>query len=266
VTVDEVIATVRALPDKSCALDPLPTAQLKAVVDIVAPFMTELFNRSLSSGSVPEVFKSAYIRPTPRLKKTDMDPADVRSYRPISNLPVVSKILERLVARQLLAHFNKSSLLPRLQSAYRAFHLTETAVLKVLSDVLLAIDAGDLSALVLLDLSAAFDTVDHDILFRRLQTLYGLSGSVLLWVRSYLVPRYQSVRTGSTSSFPTLIMCGVPQRSVLGPILFLLFTADLIQLIQDHGLRRHLFADDTQIYGFCRPSASLFTGAAEGHH
>ena len=192
-TVDEVIATVRALPDKSCVLDPLPTAQLKAVVDIVAPFVTELFNRSLSSGSVPEVFKSAYI--TPRLKKTDMDPADVRSYRPISNLPVVSKLLERLVARQLLAHLNKCSLLPRLQSAYRAFHSTETAVLKVLSDMLLAIDAGDLSALVLLDLSAAFDTVDHDILIRRLQTSYGLSGSVLLWVRSYLVPRYQSVRT-----------------------------------------------------------------------
>jgi len=212
--------------------------------------MTELFNRSLSSGSVQEVFKSAYI--TPRLKKTDMDPADVRSYRPISNLPVVmSKLLERLVARQLLAHLNKSGLLPRLQSAYRAFHSTETAVLKVLSDMLLAIDAGDLSALVLLD------TVDHDILIRRLQTSYGLSGSVLLWVRSYLVPRYQSVRTGSTSSSPTLIMCGVPQGSVLGPILFLLYTADLIQLIQDHGLRPHLFADDTQIYGFCRQSASL---------
>ena len=160
--------------------------------------MTELFNRSLSSVSVPEVFKSTYI--TSPLKKTDMDPADVRSYRPISNLPVVSKLLERLVARRLLAHLNKSSLLPLLQSAYCALHSTETAVLKVLSDILLATDAGDLSALVLLDLSAAFDTVDHDILIRRLQTSYGLSGSVLLWVQSYLVPRYQSVRTGSTSS------------------------------------------------------------------
>ena len=120
VTVDDVIATVRALPDKSCALDPLSTAQLKAVVDIIAPFMVELFNRSLSSGSVPVAFKSAYI--TPRLKKSDMDPADVRSYRPISNLSVLSKLLERLVARQLLAHLNKFGLLPRLQSAYRACH------------------------------------------------------------------------------------------------------------------------------------------------
>ena len=79
---------------------------------------------------------------------------------------------------------------------------------------------GTNTGLVLLDLSAAFDMVDHDILIRRLQTSYGLSGSVLLWVRSYLVPWYQSVRTGSTLSSPTLIVCGVPQGSVLGPILF----------------------------------------------
>ena len=99
-----------------------------------------------------------------------MDPADLRSYRLISNLSVVSKLLERLVARQLLDYLNKSGLLPRLHSAYRVGHSTETAVLKVLSEILLAIDSGDLSALVLLDLSAAFDTVDHDILIRRLKT------------------------------------------------------------------------------------------------
>jgi len=191
VTVDEVTAAVRALPDKSCALDPLPTAQLKAVVDIIAPFLTELFNRPLASGFVPEVFKAAYI--TPLLKKSDMDPADVRSYRPTSNLSVVSKLLERLVARQLLDYLNKYGLLPRLQSAYRVGHSTETAVLKVLSDILLAIDSGVLSALVLLDLSAAFDTVDHDILIRRLKTSYGLSGMVLQWFQTYLVGRSQCV-------------------------------------------------------------------------
>ena len=122
----------------------------------------------MASGLVPEVFKVAYI--TPLLKKSDMDPADVWSYRPISNLSVVSKLLERLVAHQVLDYLSKSGLLPPLQSAYRVSHSTETAVLKVLSDILLAIDSGDLSALVLLDLSAAFDTVDHDILIRRLKT------------------------------------------------------------------------------------------------
>ena len=150
-SVSDVVTTVRALPDKSCSLDVMPTRLLKAVIDTIAPFITELFHRSLSSGRVPEMFKAAYV--TPRIK---MDPTDPRSYRPISNLPVSSKLLER----QLLAYFITSGLLPRLQSAYRSHHSTETAILKVLSDILLAIDAGDLSALVLLDLSAAFETVE----------------------------------------------------------------------------------------------------------
>ena len=121
---------------------------LKAVIDDIAPFLTALFNRSLSTGYVPAVFKTAYI--SPRLKKVDMDPPDVRSYRPISNLSVInSKLLERLVARQPIAHLKSTGLLPRLQSADRINHSTETAVLKVLSDILLAIDAGDLSAIVL---------------------------------------------------------------------------------------------------------------------
>lgn len=109
----------------------------------------------------------------------------------------------------------------------------------------------------LLDLSAAFDTVDHDVLIRRLKASYGISGMVLQWFQTYLVGRRQYVRLGSSASSPILIVCGVPQGSVLGPILFLLYTADLITLIQDHGLCPHLYADDTQIYGFCRPSASL---------
>jgi len=130
-------------------------------------------------------------------------------------------------------------------------------VLKVLSDILLATDTGDLSAFVLLDLSAAFDTVDHDILVRRLETSYGLSVSVLQWFQTYLVGRRQYVRTGSSASSPTLIVCGVSQVSVLGPILFLLYTADQIPLIQAFGLLPHPYADDIQIYGFGRPSASL---------
>lgn len=106
-------------------------------------------------------------------------------------------------------------------------------------------------------MSAVFDTVDHVILLRRLETSYGFRGAALQWFRTYLVGRRQCVRTRSSSSSPSPIVCGVPQGSVLGPILFLLYTADLMLLIEGHGLRPHLYADDTQIYGFCRPSASL---------
>ena len=115
------------------------------------------------------------------LLKADLDTSDVRSYRPISNLSILSKLLERPVAHQLKAHLDACGLFPRLQSAYRAYHSTETAVLKVLSGILIDIDDGDLSALVLLDLSAALDMVDHYILLRRLDITYRLNGTVLNW-------------------------------------------------------------------------------------
>ena len=148
-----------------------------------------------------------------------MDPADTKSYRPISNLPVLSKTLERLVAHQLVEHLDLWRLLPDLQSAYRAHHSTETAVLRVLSDIL---DALDFAVLTLLDLSAAFDTVDHTTLLRRLQTTYGITGTALVWFASYLHERKLSVWYRGSSSTPSSLLCGVPQGSVLGPILFLL--------------------------------------------
>lgn len=251
ITIDDIVAAVRALPDKQCASDPIATHFVKETVDVMAPFYVDMFNRSLAAGVVPTKFKAAYI--TPRLKKVGMDPDDVKSYRPISNLSVMSKLLERLVAKQLVEYLTTSGLLPELQSAYRAHHSTETAVLKVLSDILKALDTGNLAVLTLLDLSAAFDTVDHATLLRRLQVTYGLGGNVIRWFKSYLSCRTQFVRCGVSTSAPTTVECGVPQGSVLGPILFLLYTADLLRLVERHHLHAHLYADDTQVYGSCPP-------------
>ena len=119
-----------------------------------------------------------------------------------------------------------------------------------------AVDDGDFAVLTLLDLSAAFDTVDHGTLLERLRVTYGLNGNVINWLTSYLGGRTQHVRRGKSSTIPTAVLCGVPQGSVLGPLLFLLYTADLLRLVERHGLRSHLYADDTQIYGSSRPTAT----------
>jgi len=126
--------------------------------------------RTVAAG-VDERFLMTREAPLSRRRNSGNDP---KPYRPIANLSVLSKLLERLVARQLLNYLNAASLLPERQSAYRAYHSTETAVTKILADILLALDKGDIALLALLDLSAAFDSVDHAILLRRLEVSYGL--------------------------------------------------------------------------------------------
>jgi len=148
-----------------------------------------------------------------------MDSLDAKSYRPISNLSVLSKLLERLVSKQLVKYLTDNRLLPDRQSAYRRFHSTETAVLRVLSDILMALDSGDLAMLTLLDLSAAFDSVDHDTLLKRLQKSYGLGEVVVSWFTSYLTGRTQFVKSSASSSMPSAVLYGVSQGSVLGPVL-----------------------------------------------
>ena len=145
------------------------------------------------------------------------------------------------------------SLMPTYQSAYRHHHSTETALLCITTDLLNATDRGLVSALVLLDLSAAFDTIDHHLLIDRLSTTFGIHDSALSWFRSYLQNRSQAVTIESVSSQPVPVRYGVPQGSVLGPVLFTLYTQPLALVIERHNLKYHFYADDTQLYNSARP-------------
>ena len=161
----------------------------------------------------------------------------------------------------LVDYIASANLLPVLQSGFRSLYSVETAVAKDLSDIIRAVDKGDVAALVLLDMSAAFDTVDHQILLQRLRLSFGVDGKVLQWISSYLDRRHEIVRRGSLRSDIHAVSSGVPQGSVLGPLLFIIYTADLIALIEKHQLIPHLYADDTQLYGSCPASqaAGLIT-------
>jgi len=203
-------------------------------------------NTSLQQGTLPVSQRHALV--TPGLKKANADPSDAKNYRPISNLTFMSKVVERLVCRQMVSFLESNGLIPSLQSAYRRGHSTEIAVLKIISDILLATDRGEVTLLGLLDLSAAFDTVDHEILLARLSTAFGIRSTVLSWIKSFLEERTQTVVFAGQQSGRSLVSCGVPQGSVLGPILFLLYTADVIEIARRHGLGVHSYADDTQLY------------------
>jgi hypothetical protein len=231
---------------KSCEIDPVPTPCFIDCLDVLLPHVTHVINTSLSSGLFPSIFKSAIVRPL--LKKPSLDQNCLKNYRPVSNLSFLSKILEKVVLAQLLDHLTQNHLLNPHQSAYRQSHNTETALLRIVNDILLGLDNDKVSILALLDLSAAFDTIDHSLLLSRLQNSFGICGTALSWFQSYLVERTQTVTCKGISSDPSVLSYGVPQGSVLGPILFVLYASPVSDVINRHAMLHESFADDTQVH------------------
>ena len=191
----------------SCCLDPIPTLLLKSCIE---PVITKIINISLDFGIFPANWKVAVFIPLP--KKLGVDSV-FKNLRPVSNLAYISKLLERVVFNQIYDHIVRSGLYPLLQSAYRRHHSTETALVKVANDILLNMNSQRVTLLVLLDLSAAFDTVDHGILLRRLSTSFGIRGRALEWFSSYLLGRSQHILLDGVKSDSFDLRFGVPHGS-----------------------------------------------------
>lgn len=220
------------------------------IEELVQPLLL-IINQSLSLGIMPSSMKSATVRPL--LKKPGMDKNVMSNYRPVSNLTFTSKVIERVVAAQLEDHFTINCLHDPVQSAYKRHHSTETALVKVLNDITHLIDGNYVVALVMLDLSAAFDTVDHTILLQRLESSCGVTGTALKWFESYLTERSQCVHISGHTSSGQMLKFGVPQGSVLGPKAFCLYTKPLGKIIEKHNTEAHFYADDSQLYIALKP-------------
>ena len=192
---------------------------------MLLPTIMNIINTSLTIVIVPRDLKTAVVKPL--LKKPSLHKNCLKNYRPVSDLPIVSRILEKVILHKLLSHLQENNLSNPFQSAYRAGHSTETILLRIVNDILSALDNDNIPVLLLLDLSAAFDTTDHNILLSRLNSVFGIQSTALQWFHSYLSDRYQSTSVNNSSSSPSQLMYGVPEGSVLGPILFVLYTTPL---------------------------------------
>ncbi len=255
-TVDEIRKIIMSRPNKACELDPIPTWLLKNCLDELLPLITNICNASLSTGYFPLEYKNAIIRPL--LKRSSLDANVLSNYRPVSNLHFTSKVLEKLVVIRLEEHMSEYELYDPRQSAYRAAHSTETALMKINNDILSSLDLGRCTVLASLDLSAAFDTVDHSIFRSRLTHLYGITDTALQWFTSYLKGRDNRVCIDGSLSESRNVISGVPQGSVLGARLYTMYTRPLSDIASKHHVMFHSYADDLQVYMYCdKNEASL---------
>ena len=240
-SLDVVINLLRNIDEKKATgLDMIPSKLLKMAASIVAPSLTAIFTKSIITGVYPTEWKMA--RVTPVFKKGVK--SNLNNYRPISVIPVVSKVFEKIVYDQLYQYLNDNQLLSSCQSGFRSLHSTLTALLEATNSWSVNIDNGFLNGVVFIDLKKAFDTIDHEIILRKL-SYFGADQATAKWFQSYLSNRTQRCNVNGNLSSASTVTCGVPQGSILGPLLFLMYINDLPNCLRVAAPR--MFADDTSI-------------------
>ena len=252
-TVDEVLKLLKKIsPHKATGLDDISCRLLKEAAPIIAPHLTAIINKSIDTGIFPSCWKTAKVFP---LHKSN-DRRDPQNYRPISVLPAVSKVCERIIYDQLYCYLTKHKLLTKYQSGFRPLHSTVTALLDATNEWYLNIDKGMTNLAVFLDLAKAFDTVSHHILLKKLN-MYGIKGRTHDWFSSYLSNRMQQCTVEGCFSKPLPLSCGVPQGSILGPLLFIIYINDLPFSLSNSKPR--MYADDTILSASAVSSTELFS-------
>ena len=237
----DVIEVVKSLKSNAVGVDEISSYFVKLSIVQSAAAIADIVNTSFRYNTFPERWKKAIIIAIPKIT-TPIEPTD---YRPISLLSVLSKILEKLVAKQMIQYLNLHNLFDEKQSAYRKGHSTGTALLEISDHIFNALDSNQIAILTLLDYTKAFDCANHDIMIAKLKAM-GFSNSALIWVKSYLSGRSQRVKTQEGFSDWVNLVNGVPQGSILGPLLFTVLLCDINNSIKH--CKVHLYADDTQIY------------------
>ena len=243
ITIDErgVLKLINNLKvNKAAGPDGIPNKFLKACAEEVAPVLTNIFQQSLNTGQLPQDWKNANV--TPIFKKGDKHAP--QNYRPVSLTSICCKFLEHIICRHILSHLEHHNILTNLQHGFRSGHSCESQLIITLNDLLEAYDNKDQVDMVILDFSKAFDTVPHRKLLHKIKN-YGIDGKINVWIENFLVNRKQRVLVdGEFSSFGD-VLSGVPQGTVLGPLLFLLHINDLPSHVKS---QIRLFADDCLLY------------------
>ena len=243
VTVGEVEEMVNNMQAKACDSDPVPAKVFKEIAPLIVDEIAEIVNISLTEGDFATSWKVATIKLL--LKKPSLEPL-LKNYRPVSNLTFMSKLLERCMLKQFNRHTEQYQLMPSYQSAYRQNHSCETSLVKLTNDILWSMEEQCITAVLALDLSAAFDTVDHDILLQVLRNQYGIDGKALKWYDSYLRPRSCMVQVKGETSAQQPLEFSVPQGSCGGPVLYSAY-ASTLGLVVSPPLKINGFADDHSI-------------------